>query len=1297
MPPDRQTSMNQTVITLFVVLLTPVALLPAQFNDPQADRDTLPKVPAGFAVTMFAREPLVRQPCSMAFDARGRLFVGMGPQYRDPKPDTPGDSVVLVLDTDGDGVADNTKTFATGFNAVQGLAWHGRDLWVANAPDLTVVRDVDGDDQADEYVRVYTDLGNLEHGLHGLNWAPDGKLYMSKGNSKGLTQPGRIAPKPFRDLWGVTAPDGSPDFPEPQTFHKGDYQHAYHDPADDWGLDGGVLRCDDGGRNLEIVARGFRNPWDITPDSGFNWLGTDNDQTTGDRVFMPFSGAHFGWNHPWSAHWSDEPHPPTAPVSGPLFEGSGTGLIYYDAPQFPSAFRGVFFINDWLRKTTFVWRPKWDGALLRPAGGNWEPFVEGGRALFRPTDIEVGPDGALWVLGWSSGYGAEWKDGKLSNEGRVFRIAWNEASSAKWNTPQRAHPRFEWSVAELVADFAGPLPIWRTDAQEELVRRGLAVKSSLEAELRGGRLTETQETWTAWTLGRIAPGDPEIAEFFTQALASESAASLNMRIQAVRILAHRIREFGRVKALPEAVVAMLRSDEPRLRFAAVQAVLQARQRQLVPDVLTLLAKESDRTTFYAGWQAVRTLSLPAELRTLLADPRGGVRRAAVLALLETHDLKQEHVLSLAKDGDPGTSAVVQLWLEKVAAGGETALVRGRALRNAPQSPVVSTSIISPVRNIQARSQAKYQIVAGGLLPGAQVYTDRGYKLMQLPAALHGADFIQTANEDDGSHGDAWLTCEALLPTRVSVAVDVRMPQPPRWVREHFQRTDRRLVTDDFTAQLYSRDYSHGPIELGGNTDDGKAGGKGNYLVVLEPLPLAPPLQPTTIDKTIALLEKGDVTRGEVLFKHRGGAGCIKCHSLDETRNGFGPNLSSIGLRAATRHVVQSILEPNAIVTEGFNMQIIVTDDGKAQSGVLLEESGLSVTLGLTTGDRVTIRKSAIEERKSERISAMPSFAPLLTPQHVADLTAFLMTQRTPVTTTPQKSAPAAVTNGRFEVEEKPDRLVISHSGQPVAEFVFRDEKILRPYFANIRAPGGAPLTRNHPPIAGLDAVDHDTMHPGLWLGFGDISGSDFWRNKGRIEHVRFSAVPAVVDDRLTFTSEARLFTPDDKLLCLLTNRIMLTPRPTGWLLVWDATFRSDDGEFTFGDEEEMGFGARVATPLTEKNGGLIVNSHGQKTAATTWGQLATWCDYSRVTGDQRGGITLMAAPSNFRQSWWHNRDYGVFVANPFGRAAMKQGERSSITVKRGESFRITFGALLHDATEQNPAAAYTDFVKQANP
>ena len=126
----------------------------------------------------------------------------MGPQYRAPGQETPADSVWIITDEDGDGLAETRKEFATGFNSVQGLAWKGDWLWVANAPDLTRVRDTNGDDLADEYIRVYTDLGNLEHALHGLNFGPDGRLYMSKGNSKGLTiLPDRLAPSAFRELW----------------------------------------------------------------------------------------------------------------------------------------------------------------------------------------------------------------------------------------------------------------------------------------------------------------------------------------------------------------------------------------------------------------------------------------------------------------------------------------------------------------------------------------------------------------------------------------------------------------------------------------------------------------------------------------------------------------------------------------------------------------------------------------------------------------------------------------------------------------------------------------------------------------------------------------------------------------------------------------------------------------------------------------------------------------------------------------------------------------------------------------
>jgi putative membrane-bound dehydrogenase-like protein len=1300
---------------LFLVYLWLPSLAWGQFEDKSSDLNALPKVPPEFEVTLFASEPMVRQPCSMAFDERGRIFVGMGPQYRNPTPETPGDSVVIVLDTDGDGLADQTKEFATGFNAIQGLSWHGRDLWVANAPDLTMVRDLDGDDQADEYVKVYTDLGNLEHGLHGLSWAPDGKLYMSKGNSKGLNQPGRYAPKAFRDLWGLKAPADVPDIPASVTSGKNDYRRAYHDPADDWGLDGGVLRCDDGGKNLEIVARGFRNPWDITFDSGFNWIGTDNDQTTGDRVFMPFFGAHFGWNHAWSSHWGIDPHGPTAPVSGPLFEGSGTGVVFCQSPQFPPKYRGAFLVNDWLLKTTYLWRPQWDGAMLRPAGGGFTPFIEGGSSLFRPTDMEFGPDGALWVLGWSSGYGAEWKDGQLTNEGRIFRIAWKDAPPAdkpevvdfarspagERNSGESHYGRLEpFSIVDLINEFDSPLPVRRINAQDELVRRGDAVQQQLVERLNDGKLTENQETWTVWALGRM-PNAASLAGFLHDALQAESKASLNLQIQAVRIFAYRAKQFGQTERLTDCVRVAIRHPQPRMRFAAVQAVHETRQTVLVPELLEQLLSETDQTIFYAGWQALRALSSMTELRELLSDSRAAIRRAALLALAETHSVTQSDVRTLAqRETDAEVHKVAELWLAK--SGKNRPRIEGRSLQVASAAAITEEKHrpgpigIATVQNLKVKNRAAYQVVPGGFSLGTLAYVDRSYRLSNVPQELEGADLIQTANNDDSSRGEQWLNADAIVPVRVWVGIDVRQKTPPSWLLKNFQKVPLTVAIDEGAKfNFYERMFDAGPIELGGNTDDGRSGGKGNYIIAIAPLPLAKQPTKATLDASLALLEHGDRDRGELLFHRSQGASCGKCHSLDHAKNGFGPNLSSIGLRSNAQHIVQSIVEPNAVITEGFNQMTVVTDEGNVFSGVLLEESGLTLSLGQTNGERVDIPKTAIEERRTSRVSAMPEMAENLTPQQVADLATFLLSKRTPLAvTSANATAPSSnpSTATGFGVEEHNDRLRISLGGQHIVDFVFRDEKILRPYFANARLTSGVQVTRHHPPIKDVDAVDHDTMHPGIWLGIGDISGQDFWRNKATMEHVRFVTAPTTSDGQLRFATECRLKTNRGEPLCLLTNDFTLTARPNGWLLVWSAEFRADQRSIVFGDQEEMGFGARVATPFTEKNGGLIRSSTGKQTAKATWGQPATWCDYSGSV-PQSGGITLMASDKNFRESWWHNRDYGVFVANPFGREAMKQGPRSIVTVAKGETLRLTFGALIHDQRELDPQFEFDAFEK----
>ena len=285
----------------------------------------------------------------------------------------------------------------------------------------------------------------------------------------------------------------------------------------------------------------------------------------------------------------------------------------------------------------------------------------------------------------------------------------------------------------------------------------------------------------------------------------------------------------------------------------------------------------------------------------------------------------------------------------------------------------------------------------------------------------------------------------------------------------------------------------------------------------------------------------------------------------------------------------------------------------------------------------------------------------------------------------------------FAVQQKSECVIITDGGRPVATYVFRDDQIWRPYFAHVHAPGGIQVTRNHPPLPNVDATDHDTMHPGVWLAFGDLSGQDFWRNKARIEHERFSEPPAVREGQVTFTAENSLQAADGGEICKQTSRLTLAARPAGYLLIWEATFRSEHREIVFGDQEEMGLGIRVATPIAVKQGGTIVDALGRRNEREVWGNSADWCDYSGTVDGQHVGITTMCDPRNFRPSWLHPRDYGALVVNPFGQQAFHKGPASKVVVKPGEAFRLRYGVLLHAGPPDAPPdlkAAYADFLSQ---
>ena len=267
-------------------------------------------------------------------------------------------------------------------------------------------------------------------------------------------------------------------------------------------------------------------------------------------------------------------------------------------------------------------------------------------------------------------------------------------------------------------------------------------------------------------------------------------------------------------------------------------------------------------------------------------------------------------------------------------------------------------------------------------------------------------------------------------------------------------------------------------------------------------------------------------------------------------------------------------------------------------------------------------------------------------------------------------------------------VTIQVDDKPVAIYVYQDREILRPYIKDLRTISGVQVTRNLPPVEGVDATDHATMHPGVWLAFGDLGGEDFWRNRGRVEHVDFVVEPTAEMDGGEFSVQNR-YLSGDRLVCNETCKITVWALAKELVLVWESEFSSPT-DFYFGDQEEMGLGVRVATSLAVKNGGTLSSSEGRSGEKQVWGRTAKWCDASGTIDGKKVGVLVLPDPLSFRKSWFHARDYGLIVANPFGlQAFTRSADPGRVAIPPGAKFRLRFAVVVHEGDVDLETAAST--------
>lgn len=611
------------------------------------------------AVSLWAAEPMLANPVAFWVDAHGRAFVAETfrlhkgvtdnrrygedwieaelacrsvedriAQYRRFFPEKidewtrEHERIRLLTDDDGDGRADRATVFADGFHRLEhgiaaGVLEHEGHVYFTCIPELWRLRDRDGDGVADEREVLHTGYGVhtalLGHDMHGLIVGPDGRLYFSIGD---------------RGLRVTTREGGTIDLPD----------------------EGAVLRCEPDGSGLEVFHRGLRNPQELAFDDFGNLFTGDNNSDGGDRARFVYlmEGGDCGWRigfqtladrGPWNREklW----HPPfrgqAAYLAPPVanYASGPSGLCFDPGTGLPERWRGHFLLCDFRGSSShsgvFALRVVPHGAGFELVGE--QPVIRG----VLPTDVMVGPDGAVWLTDWTEGW-------EQTGKGRIYRITAKDGADPRaaevarlLREGMRGRP-----VPDLVRLLAHADRRVRQAAQFALAAAGEAEALHGVAADRGA--SSVQRAHAAWALGQIARARG--ADVLAPLLPLLRDADHEVRAQVARVCGD-----VRFAAAGEPLRAALRDRSSRVRSLAAIALGRIGDPEAVASLVRAARENDDRDPWLRHALTVG-LAGSGDASTLLAhagDESVAVRLALCVALRRQ---ASPHVARFLDDPEP---------------------------------------------------------------------------------------------------------------------------------------------------------------------------------------------------------------------------------------------------------------------------------------------------------------------------------------------------------------------------------------------------------------------------------------------------------------------------------------------------------------------------------------------------------------------------------------------------------------------------------------------------------------------